>query len=248
MERIFVALKNNCTDILLLMWESKLWTSRKGKSAQLSHSVVSDSLWPHGQEPARLLCGILQARILKWVAIPFCRGSSPLRGRSQVSCIGGRFFTIWAQSQEQTDWSTNNWISDQNTLALLHGSEKEQKQAGCGEEWKYSKHGESHGQRSLEGYSPPGHKKSDTTEQLALSHALCTNVVLVTTHCEVKVPQLRPTLCDPHGLCGSRNSLGQDTGVGSLFPLQGIFPTQGMNPGLLHCRFILYQLSHKGSP
>ena len=30
--------------------------------------------------------------------------------------------------------------------------------------------------------------------------------------------------------------------------LQGIFPTQGLNPGLPHCRQILYQLSHKGSP
>ena len=30
--------------------------------------------------------------------------------------------------------------------------------------------------------------------------------------------------------------------------LQGVFPTQGSNPGLLHCRQILYQLSHKGSP
>ena len=43
-------------------------------------------------------------------------------------------------------------------------------------------------------------------------------------------------------------SLGQNTGVGSLSFLQGIFPTQGSNPGLLHCRHILYQLSHKGSP
>ena len=39
-----------------------------------------------------------------------------------------------------------------------------------------------------------------------------------------------------------------DTGVGSLFLLQGIFPTQGSNPGLPHCRWIPYQLSHKGSP
>ena len=38
------------------------------------------------------------------------------------------------------------------------------------------------------------------------------------------------------------------TGVGSLSLLQGIFPTQGSNPGLLHCRWILEQLSHKGSP
>jgi len=35
--------------------------------------------------------------------------------------------------------------------------------------------------------------------------------------------------------------------VGSLSLLQVIFPTQGSNPGLLHCRQILYQLSHKGS-
>ena len=44
------------------------------------------------------------------------------------------------------------------------------------------------------------------------------------------------------------NSPGQNTGVGSLSLLQGIFPTLGLNPGLLHCRWILYQLSHQGSP
>ena len=44
------------------------------------------------------------------------------------------------------------------------------------------------------------------------------------------------------------NSSGQNTGVSSLSLLQGIFPTQGLNPGLPHCRWILYQLSHKGSP
>ena len=44
------------------------------------------------------------------------------------------------------------------------------------------------------------------------------------------------------------NSSGQNTGVGSLSLLQGIFPTQGSNSGLPHCRQILYQLSHKGTP
>ena len=44
------------------------------------------------------------------------------------------------------------------------------------------------------------------------------------------------------------NSPGQNTGVGSLSLLQGIFPTHGSNPGLPHCRQILYQLSHKGRP
>ena len=45
-----------------------------------------------------------------------------------------------------------------------------------------------------------------------------------------------------------RNSPGKNTGVGSLFLLQGIFPTQGSNPGLSHRGQILHQLSHKGSP
>ena len=49
----------------------------------------------------------------------------------------------------------------------------------------------------------------------------------------------------PHGWYSPWNSPGQNTDVGSLSLLQGIFPTQGLNPGLLHCRQILYQLSHK---
>ena len=44
----------------------------------------------------------------------------------------------------------------------------------------------------------------------------------------------------PHGLYNPWNSPGQNTGVGSLSLLQGIFPIQGSNPGLLHCRQILY--------
>ena len=52
----------------------------------------------------------------------------------------------------------------------------------------------------------------------------------------------------PYGLHIPCNSSGQNTGVGSLCLLQGIFPTQKSKPGLLHCRRILYQLSHKGSP
>ena len=50
------------------------------------------------------------------------------------------------------------------------------------------------------------------------------------------------------GLYSPWNSPGQNTGVGSFSLLQGIFQTQGSNPGLPHCRQILYQLSHKGSP
>ena len=44
-----------------------------------------------------------------------------------------------------------------------------------------------------------------------------------------------------------QNSPGHNTRVSSLSLLQGIFPTQGSNPGLPHCKWILYQMSHKGS-
>ena len=52
----------------------------------------------------------------------------------------------------------------------------------------------------------------------------------------------------PHGLYSPWNSPGQNTAVGSLSLMQGIFPTQGSNPGPLYFRWILYQLSHQGSP
>ena len=57
----------------------------------------------------------------------------------------------------------------------------------------------------------------------------------------------------PLGLSRTRlhhpwNSPGKNTGVGCLSLLQGIFLTQGLNRGLLHCRQILYRLSHQGSP
>ena len=59
---------------------------------------------------------------------------------------------------------------------------------------------------------------------------------------KVRVAQLCLTLYSPW------NSPGQNTGVGSFSLLQGIFPTQGLNTGLSPCRWILYQLRHKGSP
>ena len=73
----------------------------------------------------------------------------------------------------------------------------------------------------------------------------CAVLCLVTQSC--------PTLCDPMNcsLPGSSvhgGSPGKNTGVGSLFLLQGLFLTQESNQGLLHCRRILYQLSFQGSP
>jgi len=46
--------------------------------------------------PGSSLHGILQARILEWVAIPFSRGFSQHRNQTWVSCIAGRFLTVGA--------------------------------------------------------------------------------------------------------------------------------------------------------
>ena len=58
---------------------------------------------------------------------------------------------------------------------------------------------------------------------------------------KVKVTQWYPSLCDP--VDSPWNSPGHNTGVGSLSLFQVIFPTQVLNPGCLHCRGILYQLT-----
>ena len=60
---------------------------------------------------------------------------------------------------------------------------------------------------------------------------------------KVKVAQWCLTLCE-----SPWNSPGQSTEMGSLSLIQGISPIQGSKPGLPHCRWILYQLSHKGGP
>ena len=59
---------------------------------------------------------------------------------------------------------------------------------------------------------------------------------------------LQPVYCSPPHSSDHRDSPGKNTGVGCHVLLQGIFPTQGLNPGLPHCRQILYHLSYQGSP
>ena len=79
-------------------WWHKTWSlfipeglsSHFSKSESETHLAVSDSLWPHGLYRPH---GILQARILEWVVVPFSRGSSQPRDWTQVSHIAGRFFT-----------------------------------------------------------------------------------------------------------------------------------------------------------
>ena len=130
-----------------------------------SRSVMSNSLRPMNCSlPSSSVHGILQARILEWVAISFSRRSSQPRDQTQVSYIAGRHFNLCATREANESCSV---VSDSL--------------------W-------------------------------------------------------------PHGLYSPWYSPGQNTGVDSLSLLQGIFPTQELNPYLLHCRRILYLLSHKGRP
>ena len=63
------------------------------KEVSASYSVMSNSLWPMDYSLSGFsVHGILQARILAWVAIPFSRRSFPPRDQTWVSCIAGRFY------------------------------------------------------------------------------------------------------------------------------------------------------------
>ena len=83
---------------LIKMFYNWIWWKWKWKSL-----VLSDSLQPHG------LYGILQVRILEWVAFPFSRGSSWPKNWSGVSLIASGFFTNWA-IRECGDGCLNLWM------------------------------------------------------------------------------------------------------------------------------------------
>ena len=80
---------------------------------------MSDSLW-------HIVHGILQTRILEWVAFPFSRGSSQSRDQTEVSHIAGRFFTSWATAKPKNtgvvSLSLLQWIFRTQELnrGLLH--------------------------------------------------------------------------------------------------------------------------------
>ena len=76
---------------------------------------------------------------------------------------------------------------------------------------------------------------------LSLCSVLCLAAQLCSTLCD-------PMDCNPSGSSIHGDSSGKNTGVGCHALLQGIFLTQGSNPGLQHCKWILYYLSHQRSP
>ena len=72
------------------------------ESENAIRSVVSDSMTPMiSSLPSSSVHGILQARWLEWVAIPFSWGSFQPWAHNQVSHIAGGFFTVWATREEE---------------------------------------------------------------------------------------------------------------------------------------------------
>ena len=125
--------------------------------------------------------GILQARILEWVAYPFSSGSSPPRNQTRGSWIAGGSFTNWATREAQMANETTLNILTPGFPGGASGKESDCQWRRCRRygfdsqvrkipwKWKwYPTHislpGKFYGQRSLVGHSPWGHKESNVTE------------------------------------------------------------------------------------
>ena len=114
--------------------------------------------------------------------------------------------------------------------------------------WKIS-----HGRRSLVGCSPWGREESDTTERLHFQFSLSCigegNGNPLQCSCLKNPRDGGAWWAAVDGVTQSWTRLKRLSNSSSSHSLlQGIFLTQGLNPGLPHCRRILYQLSHKESP
>ena len=120
------------------------WTARRSNQSILKEINPEHSLKVKVTQSCLTLCnpmdytvyGVLQARILEWVAFPFSRGSSQPRDWTQVSCIAGGFFTSWAIREapfiEGTDAKTEApilWLPD--TKNQLIG-----KDSNAGKDWR----------------------------------------------------------------------------------------------------------------
>ena len=81
--------------IQLYMMNISIYDERRNEWESLSCVWLFATLWTLAHQ-VPLAHGILWARILKWAAIPFSRGSCQPRDRTWISCVTGRFFTIWA--------------------------------------------------------------------------------------------------------------------------------------------------------
>ena len=90
----------------MLEWVAIFFSKFKGKSeSEVTQSCLTLCDPMDGNLSDYSDHGISQARMLEWVAIFFSRGSSWPRDQTQVSCIAGKFFTIWATREIQEYWN-----------------------------------------------------------------------------------------------------------------------------------------------
>ena len=115
----FLSSSSSCTFCSLWLWQVNLSTKMgillvlvKVKVTQ-SHPTLCDPM-------DYTVHGILQVRILEWVAFPFSRGSSQPRDWTQISCIAGRFFTDSYQgSPDSTDQYSQNYYWELNVTTSI---------------------------------------------------------------------------------------------------------------------------------
>ena len=91
--------------IRFFFYNEVLWYHYCGSSVVLVAQLCPTLCDPADCSPSvSCVHGILQARIVEWIAIPFSRGSSQPRDRTLVSCIAGKLFTIWAMGKTYHYW------------------------------------------------------------------------------------------------------------------------------------------------
>ena len=184
--------------------------------------------------------GILQARILEWVAIPFSRGSSWPRDQTQVSYIARAIREDHLiKSGIEIIGSLRPWegyfIS--HLLLLL----------GCLPVSQLKSLHNFQSSSSLKDGEPilfpssPMRIPRSSTFMLSFVVVLCLVTQLCLTFCD-------PMDYSPPGSSVHGDSPGKNTGVGCHALLQGIFPIQRLSPDLPNCKQTLYHLSHQGSP
>jgi len=164
-------------------------------------------------------------------AISFCRGSSWPRDQTRVSRISGRFFTIWTTREAHIgQYLLANLRKDRDSrIAVLHASVMVAEDVSL-----------------LRKHLPTTSFPYETNNGWVLANLtykplanVCFRVaVLYSLNCIWLLRSRGP--CSPPGSSVQGDSPGKNTAVGCHALLQGLFPTQGSNPGLPHCRRILY--------
>ena len=120
------------------------------------------------------------------------------------------------------------WHTDL-VVPWLCGTFPDQGSNGCSLHWQVDSY-------------PVYHLRSPKRNNCHVAHmCVCANLL------QSRLTQCNPMDCNPPGSSVHGDSPGKNTGVGCLALLQGNFPTQGSNPGLLHCRQIIYYLSYQGN-